>query len=266
MEVLDSWNIRVITSFSFECIELLHHARNNINKFGKIYVIILKTIWRWKRQLVSREEQREWAELNCIETVRLSVDSKDAWTWLGDGSRNFSVELLKKMMVMDNDYSENYVIEWCKWTPLKFNIFVWRTEKNRIPMHSALIRRNVNLDSDACGLCDEGSGSAEHLFTACEVVSRVWLFIGNWLRLPPMLIFSFKDLMEFHRTSNLGKREAEIVHDIIITACWCVWKARNEKVFSMKEPSVNSIIGEIKSLVFLWLKYRSRYKDLSWVD
>ncbi|XP_076890001.1 uncharacterized protein LOC143540934 [Bidens hawaiensis] len=63
---------------------------------------------------------------------------------------------------------------------------------------------------------------------------------------------------------ELGNESA----DHIITGCMVaaiVWDhARNEKVFEGKDIKIEDIIGDIKSLGFLWFKYRSKNRFLDW--
>ncbi|MFS7973729.1 hypothetical protein Hanom_Chr09g00860101 [Helianthus anomalus] len=52
----------------------------------------------------------------------------------------------------------------------------------------------------------------------------------------------------------------------MFSALWCLWVARNEAIFSGIEVKVENIFCNLKSLGFLWFKYRSRHNHISWSD
>ncbi|KAJ0621814.1 putative RNA-directed DNA polymerase [Helianthus annuus] len=136
--------------------------------------------WSWVRQPTSPEEIAEWIDCqNRVASVTFSA-AKDRWKWIGNDSGSFSVGSIKTWMNKEYDNSGNFCMKWCKWVPSKCNILMWRAEFDRIPTKAALIKRGVSLESDACPMCNYGSESAEHLFTACEVSYRVWMNITNW--------------------------------------------------------------------------------------
>ncbi|KAJ0616064.1 hypothetical protein HanIR_Chr02g0086351 [Helianthus annuus] len=54
--------------------------------------------------------------------------------------------------------------------------------------------------------CNEFEETVEHLFTACEVASRVWSEISGWCKIPPIYFFNFKDILELHSHSQVGKK------------------------------------------------------------
>ncbi|KAL8232736.1 hypothetical protein R6Q57_002514 [Mikania cordata] len=68
----------------------------------------------------------------------------------------------------------------------------------------------------------------------------------------PIYVFSVADLLDLHRLCNwVGKRK-EAFHSIILTAVWCIWKAKNDAVFNGKQRSYVGILKEVQSLIFFW--------------
>ncbi|XP_076905265.1 uncharacterized protein LOC143560980 [Bidens hawaiensis] len=135
----------------------------------------------------------------------------------------------------------------------------------RIPTRETLRKRNIKVPFRLCGLCDLEVESVEHVFSGCLVALRVWEFVGHWCKAPPVFVFSVRDLLELHLASGLGVLEKKILQGVVIIACWRIWKARNEKVFKGKEIKIEEIIGDIKSLGFLWFKNRSKCKSIDWL-
>ncbi|KAJ0539157.1 putative reverse transcriptase zinc-binding domain-containing protein [Helianthus annuus] len=209
---------------------------------------------------------REWLECEAfIHSVSIS-EAKDEWEWLGEESGEFSVKSVKRLLNHNEDYSRNQVIDWCRWLPLKCNIFAWRATLNRLPTKAGLMRRNITVEEENCACCGETVETVDHIFTGCYTATVVWHFVSSWCNLPPIFAFSFKDLMVIHKELQISKEKAEVVHGIIIIAAWSIWNLRNDKVFSRKEGNSGDIIESIKSYSFLWFKYRKKCIDLDWKE
>jgi len=58
--------------------------------------------------------------------------------------------------------------------------------------------------------------------------------------------------------------KSKVMHVVVMTTCWCLWKTRNEAVFNHRSPSVSAITVEIKNLGFLWVKRRAKWESLDW--
>ncbi|XP_076909897.1 uncharacterized protein LOC143567303 [Bidens hawaiensis] len=191
-------------------------------------------------------------------------NSNDSWRWLGDHSRVYSVKSVRKKLMEDRVGVGCNVVRWSRWAPIKCNIFAWRAVLNRLPTSEMLIKRNINVESTLCLLCGSGEDTIDHILSGCLVSSLVWQQISVWCRIPQIFAFSSKDIMEIHSSMDLGKREKEILHGIIIIGSWRIWKARNLKLFEEIEVKIEDIMRDIKALGFLWLKNRSKIGDLVW--
>ncbi|XP_076888770.1 uncharacterized protein LOC143539312 [Bidens hawaiensis] len=192
------------------------------------------------------------------------VDGPDSWGWLGDKSGVFSVNSVKKLAEKDRDSSNNYIMKWSKWVPDKCNIHAWRVELNRVPTWEALDRRKIQGVRILCPFCDIGLDTIDHLTTGCSVASTVWDHVTRWCKVPPFFGFSVRDVLELSKLVGLLEKDKEAFHGIVIVACWSIWKARNERIFEKKNIKIDSIIGEIKSLGFLWYNSRSKKDKIDW--
>ncbi|KAI3792985.1 hypothetical protein L1987_35597 [Smallanthus sonchifolius] len=223
-------------------------------------------LWLWRHDPDSEVEEAEWQSLwVALGSVSLS-DTPDRWSWLGYGSEGFSVAAVKKHLDSKKDYSNRFVMDWCKWVPQKCNIFAWRADMNRIPTVEALAKRGVVVIDDMCSFCNAGFDSVNHLFTACPLALGLWEKISYWCRIPNFFIFSFRDLLEIH---NLGVRRAserKVLHGIVLSACWVLWKARNSLRFNGKRCSVDEIFSEVRVVSFFWFKHRAKKGKLDWGD
>lgn len=130
-----------------------------------------KKVWNWKRRAMSDEEHGELSVLDrLLDGVELS-DSLDRWVWMGEGNGKFSVGAVRCLINNDKDYSNIQVFDWCKWVPVKCNIFGWRAEMGKIPTAMALRHRGIPILDVSCPFCGEAEESVDHLFTGCIVAN-----------------------------------------------------------------------------------------------
>ncbi|KAJ0933723.1 putative reverse transcriptase zinc-binding domain-containing protein [Helianthus annuus] len=152
------------------------------------------------------------------------------------------------------------------WVPSKCNLFVWRSEMNKIPTADALRRRGIPVGDGLCPVCKSDIVTVDHLFTSCVGAAVLWQKISRWCRLPLIFAFSFRDLLGIHKEGHISAGRKSVVHGIIYVSCWCLWVARNRVIFSEAEFKVDNVFSEVKSLGFLWYKHRSRNNHISWLD
>ncbi|KAJ0476914.1 putative RNA-directed DNA polymerase [Helianthus annuus] len=223
-------------------------------------------VWLWKHDPATDDELAELHDLQAAVASVLLSEGPDRWRWRGCGSSEFSVAAVKLLLASRHDFSSRYVMDQCKWVPKKCNLLAWRAELNRVPTVDALARRGVTVIDDMCNLCCEGLDSVTHIFTACPMALGVWEKISFWCKIQNFFVFSFRDLLEIHNLGDKGKTEREAVHGIILTACWVLWKARNDQRFNGKKSSVDEIFCEIRVVSFFWYKHRARKGSLDWRD
>ncbi|MFS7953394.1 putative reverse transcriptase zinc-binding domain-containing protein [Helianthus anomalus] len=218
------------------------------------------------RKLFALEIVKTCSALNeAIGLISLN-DRKDEWIWSPDKSGSFSVKSVKHVLEGVSNNVSNYVVDWCKWVPIKCNMFVWRAELNRIPTFDALRRRGITVSDEMCPLCKMEFESVEHLFTSCVTAVVLWQKISRWCRIAPIYAFSFRDLLEVHKGSSISAKDKVIIQGIIFISCWCLWLARNRAVFSDSEIKVEGVFSEVRSLGYLWFKHRSKSSSVSWLD
>lgn len=122
---------------------------------------------------------------------------------------------------------------------------------NRIPTLEALQIRNIPLSSVHCSCCRGGIETIDHLFTFCAYTGMVWDGLASWCKIHRFSGSKFEDVVDFHNSLSVPTTKKDVIHGIVIIACWMIWKPKNEKLFSNKVVRVEEIIGDIKSLSFL---------------
>ncbi|XP_021995406.1 uncharacterized protein LOC110892557 [Helianthus annuus] len=222
--------------------------------------------WNWVRTPESDVEIKEWQECQeVINMVRLS-NKKDAWIWDIDRPKGFSMNSVKKALISDRESCFLPKFEWSKWVPIKCNIMAWRGNLDILATKVNLKKSNVDIPSVLCPFCEEYEETVDHLFSACTVSIRVWATFSVWCNIPQIFAFDFKDLMDIHNNIQSGKKTKKIIRGLIIIACWCIWKGRNDLVFNQIRRSSQDIMIEIKSRGFWWFKSRSSCENISWKD
>ncbi|KAI3825780.1 hypothetical protein L1987_07420 [Smallanthus sonchifolius] len=138
-----------------------------------------------------------------------------------------------------------FILNWCTAVHLKINIFAWRTELDRIPTRQALFKRKVNINSVCCPLCSKNVESVEHLFTSCFYATMLWGYISTWCKIPPMYVFSVRDILKLREAILEDTKKRKAFEVIILVALWSIRKLRNKVVFGGKR-------------VVLWRLYEER--------
>ncbi|KAK1437718.1 hypothetical protein QVD17_03514 [Tagetes erecta] len=221
--------------------------------------------WRWKRQPSSTTELQQLQLCNNNLSQIQPSNRKDDWIWIKDDSGSFTVASMRELLQDHNTYS-NQTIQWNNWVPAKVNVFGWRAVKERIATRTALRSRGIPLESTLCPLCGDHEETTTHLFTSCYIANMVWHSISSWCKIPPIFVFSVRDIFEIHNSINTTKEKRKIFQAIILTACWSLWKTRNEKIFENKNTNLAKLLQDIKSLGYTWVKNRSSFRSLIWKD
>ncbi|MFS7913004.1 putative reverse transcriptase zinc-binding domain-containing protein [Helianthus anomalus] len=222
--------------------------------------------WKWKKPPDSDVELAEWSALCVLLRYVILTNGPDKWMWTADSSGLFSVKSTYASLIQDMSDNNQVTWEWCRWIPIKCNVFAWRAVLERLPTRVELRKRNLILPDSACPLCLDGEETASHLFTACSFSTAIWLKICSWCKVPFPVAFSFKDIVEAFRFSGLKGEKLRVYQGLVIITCWSIWCARNELVFNDKVPKIEEVFCAIRSIGFLWYKNRTKCIDYSWED
>ncbi|KAJ0542525.1 hypothetical protein HanHA89_Chr09g0340781 [Helianthus annuus] len=95
---------------------------------------------------------------------------------------------------------------------------------------------------------------------------RVWSAFSEWCNIPPLYLFEFKDILDFHKFMKRSKKEEKIIYGLALITSWYLWKERNDVVFNQKRCSPHDIIVELKYRSFAWVKNRFSCKYIRWPE
>ncbi|XP_022000149.1 uncharacterized protein LOC110897723 [Helianthus annuus] len=123
---------------------------------------------------------------------------------------------------------------------------------DRIPTVEALARRGMVVADSECCFCNSGPDSVSHLFSSCPFALSLWEKISLWCRVLNFFVLSFRDLVEIQNNGSRKESERKAVQGVIYTACWLLWKARNNLRFNGKRSSVEEIFSDVRKFSCLY--------------
>ncbi|KAJ0900727.1 putative reverse transcriptase zinc-binding domain-containing protein [Helianthus annuus] len=220
--------------------------------------------WFWSRSLLSVNEEAELLDLTLLLSEFVVSDGPDRWVWSLGNSESFAVADIKKVAAEHCRSIPAYVFVWNNYVPKKVGVVSWRAISDRLPTKVALASRNIIINDTRCVLCGDYEESSEHLFVSCHFTQSVWLVMAQWCRIPPIVAFCLRDLLDAHLFLHGCKKKKKVLNAIVQVVIWCVWKVRNEVIFGQVAPSISSVVEESKSMAFLWIKNRSGSSQWSW--
>ncbi|XP_021995772.1 uncharacterized protein LOC110892949 [Helianthus annuus] len=193
----------------------------------------------WSRPPNNDGEWAQWSGMLCDLNKATFNNGEDCWGWMTDKLLEFSIAIIKdQLMKFTASEHEERWQHWNTWVPAKVNYFTWRTAIGRIPVKSELRKRGLKT---------------------------VWWNILAWMKLPTSTVVrSIEEIMGYINGLAGSQGWKKTVNLACQATIWNLWKARNEREFRGIARSGNNIVEDIKADTFLWLKSRSKFKELVW--
>ncbi|GKD51880.1 RNA-directed DNA polymerase, eukaryota, partial [Tanacetum coccineum] len=165
--------------------------KQDVKVASKLSLAILD--FSFRRDPRGGAEEEQFIDLsNQIEGVILT-NSMDRWIWTLEGSREFSVASVRKL-IDDKMLSESDMkTRWIKVVPLKINVHAWKVSLDCLPTRLNISRRGMDIDSILCPMCDKAVESTSHLFFTCHVAREVFRKITRWWDVSYMDLHSYEE-------------------------------------------------------------------------
>ncbi|KAF5805028.1 putative reverse transcriptase zinc-binding domain-containing protein [Helianthus annuus] len=183
---------------------------------------VKKLTWDWCRHVMSESEQEELTELMLLLCDFNACIGPDLWVWSHDASGAFSVASIKCISASASRSVPEYLFLWNKLVPKKVGIVTWRALSERLPTRAALAARNIYIEDSRCLFCGEYEESSEHIFVSCHFSQTVWLIMTQWCRIPPIIAFSLKDIIDAYISVNGSRKKQKIISAIVQVVIWCL--------------------------------------------
>ncbi|GJT80238.1 RNA-directed DNA polymerase, eukaryota, reverse transcriptase zinc-binding domain protein [Tanacetum coccineum] len=193
------------------------------------------------------------------------AQGSDRWTWTANGSGQFSVASVRK--IIDNKLcsgGENST-RWIRCVPNKINIHAWKVMTESLATRFDISRRGIVIDSILCGNCDIGVETTSHLFFTCDMATSVRRLINRWWEVPDMEIDSYATWKGWIVTIRMASKTKLMFEGVYYVMWWLLWWYRNKKIFEGKSLIKVMFLDDVISKSFYWCRARCK-AYFSWTD
>ncbi|XP_071688022.1 uncharacterized protein [Rutidosis leptorrhynchoides] len=144
--------------------------------------------WRSSTDLENLEQD--------LRSLPLPSNNPDTWTWKHEKNGKYSSSSLAKMSTdarmvnipLPDPTLLNTLI------PQKVGIFMWRVQKNRLPVRIELDNKGIDLHTVLCPFCNNEPESIQHALFSCKTAADIWEKVRLWWRLDKLPFVSYSDL------------------------------------------------------------------------
>ncbi|GJU33964.1 hypothetical protein Tco_1182318 [Tanacetum coccineum] len=171
------------------------------------------------------------ALFDLVDSVTL-VPSFDRWVWSLEGSGEFSVASIRKMIDEKRLSTVDTKTHWIKCVPIKVNVLAWKIKIDALP--TSLVR---------------------------QVVRKVC----SWWEVNYVDVNSYVEWVTWMESLRLMSKSKLMLEGVFYVVWWHVWLYRNKLLFETKIPSKAVIFEDVVSRSYYWCRYRCK-ASFSWND
>ncbi|XP_071688896.1 uncharacterized protein [Rutidosis leptorrhynchoides] len=122
--------------------------------------------WNWVRLLHGQTKAEFEDLLRLLQEFKYETNNEDGWQWSLASNGKFTTKVLTSLIQakigVGNETLRNSLV------PKEVGIFVWRALKSRLPFLYELDKREIDLRSVRCPLCDDAIETAQHSIYQCS--------------------------------------------------------------------------------------------------
>ncbi|GJV01931.1 RNA-directed DNA polymerase, eukaryota, reverse transcriptase zinc-binding domain protein [Tanacetum coccineum] len=125
------------------------------------------------------------------------VPMSDRYIWSLEGSGDFSVASIRK--VIDDKFLPNVSSKtrWVKYVPIKVNILAWKVKMEALPVRFNLSRRGIDIGSIVCPVCESEVKTASHLFFKCSLLRQTARTVSSWWNVDYVGVNSYEEWFDW---------------------------------------------------------------------
>nr|GEY47535.1 RNA-directed DNA polymerase, eukaryota [Tanacetum cinerariifolium] len=188
--------------------------------------------YSFRRAPRSGEEQFQLADLlTTIEGVSL-VSMNDRWVWSWEGSGNFFVASVRKLIDDRRLPDVSSKTRWIKAVPIKVNVHAWKVRLDSLPTRLNISRRGIDIASIFCSICGNALESSRRLFFDCHVAKDLFRNISRWWDLSYMEVSSYDEWTSYILTMSIVEKADD---DVVIVGLEGITLEEGEKILSLME-------------------------------
>nr|GEW19899.1 RNA-directed DNA polymerase, eukaryota [Tanacetum cinerariifolium] len=123
------------------------------------------------------------------------TDMMDRWFWALEGSGEFTITSVRKMI---DDFMLPEVsskTRWIKAVPIKVNVHARKVKLNGIPTRLNISRKGIDIESILCPMCGKAVESTSHIFFTCQMSKEILPKISRWWDIDYMEISSYEKML-----------------------------------------------------------------------
>ncbi|GJV49737.1 RNA-directed DNA polymerase, eukaryota [Tanacetum coccineum] len=219
----------------------------------------------FRRALRSGVEQEQFiALINQVQSISL-VPCRDRRVWSLEGSGEFSVTSLRKLIDDKMLPEVSSKTRWVKAIPIKVNVHAWKVRLDYLPMRFNISRRGMVINSISCPICDNGVESTSHLFFSCQIVKDIVRRIVRWWDISFMELSSYEEWVVWLSNLRLSSKLKSVLEGVFYVMWWHIWSFRNKKIFGSKNTPMATIFEDVVSMSFYLCWFRCK-ASFSWID
>ncbi|XP_071686909.1 uncharacterized protein [Rutidosis leptorrhynchoides] len=167
--------------------------------------------WEWTSQPRWRAADDLENLEKLLNVIPPACGKPDTWTWKHEKHGKYSsaslAAVLTNAFLANKPLPEPTLLN--KLIPQKIGIFMWRVQKNRLPVRIELDNKGIDLNSVLCPVCNDDIESINHALVACKSAASMWEKVRLWWGFDNLPITSYSDLAlcpSPHIRDNLGSQ------------------------------------------------------------
>nr|GEV10571.1 RNA-directed DNA polymerase, eukaryota, reverse transcriptase zinc-binding domain protein [Tanacetum cinerariifolium] len=134
----------------------------------------------------------------------------DRWAWSLEGSGEFSVSSVRKVIDATLLPKGTTKSRWIKAVPIKINVHAWKVKHDCLPTRINISHRGMEIEFMLRHMCDNAVESSRHLFFSCHFISELMHKITRWWDMDYMEINSFEEWLEWVSSIQLPLKQKQI--------------------------------------------------------
>ncbi|GKC32682.1 RNA-directed DNA polymerase, eukaryota, reverse transcriptase zinc-binding domain protein [Tanacetum coccineum] len=188
----------------------------------------------------------------------LLADMRDRWTWSLEGSGDFFVASVRKLLDGNMLPEVASKTRWIKAMPIKVNVHAWRVKLDCLPTRINISRKGMKIESIICPMCGEAAESSRHVFFSCRIAREMLRKISRWWDVSYMELSSYEEWLDWILNIRISVKHKQILEGVCYATWWHIWNFRNKCIFDSESPSKAIILEDVVSRSFYWCRYRCK--------
>ncbi|GKB59638.1 RNA-directed DNA polymerase, eukaryota, reverse transcriptase zinc-binding domain protein [Tanacetum coccineum] len=157
--------------------------------------------------------------VNLVSLVNLTPMA-DRWAWSLEGSGDFSVASIRKVIDANRLKSDSSKTRWVKFVPIKINVFAWKIKMDALPSRLNITRRGIDIQSITCPICDDGIETTEHLFFRCQMANQIACKIATWWNLDLVAVNTYDEWCSWFTSLRFTFKIKAILEGVFYVMWW----------------------------------------------